>query len=121
MRRIKMQKSYHLPCSLVLEQCFHKVFLQVNFSAVLKCDVTPAERANPVGTTIVLLLQSRGGAGGIVASSAAQRARRVSRGGNPVRMVCSGVVRCSGTSWLCNLGAMPVYSSIRAKKLLCLA
>lgn len=61
MRRIKMQKSYHLPCSLVLEQCFHKVFLQVNFSAVLKCDVTPAERANPVGTTIVLLLQSRGG------------------------------------------------------------
>lgn len=56
-----------------------------------------------------------------MASSAAQRARRVSRGGNPVRIVCSGVVRCSGTSWLCNLGAMAVYSSIRAKKSLCLA
>lgn len=116
-----MQKSYHLPCSLVLEQCFHKVFLQVNFSAVLKCDVTPAERANPVGTTIVLLLQSRGGRRhrGKLCSSACSAG--VSRGGNPVCMVCSGVVRCSDTSWLCNLGAMPVYSSIRAKKLLCLA
>lgn len=108
-----MQKSYHLPCSLVLEQCFHKVFLQVNFSAVLKCDVMPAERANPVGTTIVLLLQSRGG------QEASWQALQLR--GNPVRIVCSGVVRCSGTSWLCNLGAMPVYSSIRAKKLLCLA
>lgn len=104
-----MQKSYHLPCSSVLEQCFHKVFLQVNFSAVLKCDVTLAERAKTIGTTIVLLLQSRVGRRhrGKLWSSACSTC--VSHGGNPVRMACWGVVCCSGTSWLCNLGAMPVY------------